>query len=158
MTPAPPGAASPVPDYDADGQPGLTIENSNGDESTSDPGKVQVWTYALASPLQVNGPVTLQLWSTATLFSLAKTVHPYVFLYDCAAGGAACVTIAQNDVHVDNWNGLLSSWMYREITIGSVTRSIAAGRELRVRLLFQHHDVWVAMTAAYPSALTITTG
>ncbi len=86
------------------------------------------------------------------------STHPHVYLYDCAAGGTACTKIAETDVHVRDWNGSTANWIYHEITIGSVDRSIAAGRELRIRLLVQHDDVWVAMTAAYPSALQITTG
>jgi hypothetical protein len=39
-----------------------------------------------------------------------------------------------------------------------VTRTIAAGRELRVRLLFGRNPLWVATTAAYPSALGLTVG
>ena len=78
-----------------------------------------------------------------------------MFLYDCAAGGTACVTIGQAQRHIQNWN-LLPSWAEHTIVIGSVTRTIATGHELRVRLLVEHHDVWVAMTAAYPSALDVT--
>jgi hypothetical protein len=29
---------------------------------------------------------------------------------------------------------------------------------LRFRLLVQHEDLWVAVTAGYPSALVVTTG
>jgi putative nucleotidyltransferase with HDIG domain len=153
----PPPAASPVPDHDADGNPGLTINSSDGKESISDPLEYQVWRYVLPAPVVFNGPATLQLWSTTSLFQLNKDVHPHVYLYDCDAGGASCVKIAESDVHVNNWN-LLPTWVYHEVAIGSVSRTIAAGRELHVRLLVGHRDVWVAMTAAYPSALAITTG
>jgi hypothetical protein len=155
-TTAPP-AASPVPDHDSDGPQGLTIKSSDGDEDNSDPREWQEWRYVLPAPLVLNGPVRLQLWSTTSFFQLGKSVHPHVYLYDCDPGGASCVKLAENDVHVDNGN-LLPVWVLREVTIGSVSRTIATGRELRVRLLVQHHDIWVAMTATYPSALAITTG
>ncbi len=151
-------AASPVPDYDSDSDQGLTIQSSNGNENENNPDKYQIWRYALAAPLQLNGPLTLQLWSTSKDFRTDKSVHPHIYLYDCAGGGTACTKIAETDVHFNDWNGSTANWVYHEITIGSVNRSIAAGRELRVRLLMQHEDVWVAMTAAYPSALHITTG
>lgn len=152
-----PAAASPVPDYDADGEQGLTIKSSDGDENNSDSREYQIWRYVLPSSTVLNGPVRLQLWSTTELFEVGKAVHPHIYLYDCGSGGGSCVVIAQSDIHIDDWN-LLPAWTYRELTIGSVSRTIAAGRELRVRLLVQHRDIWVAMTAAYPSALEITTG
>jgi hypothetical protein len=58
---------------------------------------------------------------------------------------------------VPSWNGGSSTWVYREITIGSVDRTIILGRELRVRLQSSQNDLWVAMTAALPSALAVTT-
>jgi putative nucleotidyltransferase with HDIG domain len=153
-----PAAASPVPDHDGDGDQGLTIKSSDGSESENDTRKYQIWRYTLGAPLQLNGPVTLQLWSTAKDFKTDKDGHPHLYLYDCAVGGSACVKIAETDGHVDDWNGSTANWVYREITIGSVNRAIAAGRELRIRLLAQHEDIWVAMTAAYPSTLLITIG
>lgn len=158
MTTSPPASASPVPDYDGDLSPGLTIEKSGGSESEAGPAKSQEWVYAPAAPLVLNGPVSLQLWSTVELFSVNKDAHPHLYLYDCAVGGGGCVKIAENDVHVDNWNGLVPDWVYRDVTIGSVARTIGVGRELRVRLLVRHEGLWVAMTSAYPSGLSITLG
>lgn len=158
MTTSAPPAASPVPDYDGDLSPGLTIEKSGGSESDAGPAKSQEWVYAPAAPLVLNGPVSLQLWSTVAGFMLSKDAHPHIYLYDCAVGGVGCVKIAQNDVHVDNWNGLVPDWVYRDVTIGSVARTIGVGRELRVRLFVRHQDLWVAMTSAYPSGLSITLG
>jgi hypothetical protein len=79
-----------------------------------------------------------------------------VFLYDCLAGGTGCVKIAENHQQVQSWNGGVSDWVYREITVGTVSLTIVVGRELRVRFLIGQKDLWVAMTAAYPSALAIT--
>jgi hypothetical protein len=154
----PPPASLLVPDHDGDGTPGLWIKHGDGDESTSDPRQWQEWAYTTPAPLVLNGPVTLQLWSTIELFELDREGHPYVYLYDCAAGGTGCTLIAQNDVHVNEWNGLLPTWVFNEITVGSVSRTIGTGRELRVCLHFGHDDLWVALTAAYPSALTVTLG
>lgn len=158
MTASPPGPATPVPDYDDDGEVGLTVKESNGDESNGNPKKLRAWAYTTSAPLVLNGPVTLRLWSTIANFGINNEGHPYVYLYDCAAGGIVCTRIAENDVHIDNWNGSVSDWMYRTITVGSVDRTIAAGRALKVVLLFEHEDLWLAMTAAYPSGLTLTVG
>jgi hypothetical protein len=158
LTAAVPPAASPVPDHDADGNPGLTIQKSDGKETITDGNKYQTWRYQLPSALQLNGPVTLKLWSTIKNFETNKKAHPHIYLYDCAAGGTACTKIAETDVHFDNWNGSTANWVYHEITIGSVSRSMAANRELHVRLLVDHEDLWIPLTAAYPSTLAITTG
>jgi putative nucleotidyltransferase with HDIG domain len=158
LTTSPPAPASPVPDFDGDGEPGLTIKNSNGDESEPDPRKWHTWARPVSLvPLVLNGPVTLQLWSSVDGFDPDDDLHPHVFLYDCLIGGLACVRIAETHAYVPNWNGGSSTWVYREITIGSVDRTIILGRELRVRLQTSQNDLWVAMTAAFPSALAVTT-
>jgi hypothetical protein len=157
LTLAMPPAAFPVPDYDADLLPGLTIEKSDGKETITDPAKRQEWVYVPSSPLVLNGPVRLGLWSTIEAFALSKEGRLYAYLYDCAAGGSACVKLAETDVRIKDWNGLIPDWVYHEFTVGSVNTTIGVGRELRIRLLFNSHNLWVAMTAGYPSALMLTT-
>ncbi len=158
MTTTPPPASALVPDYDGDGDPGLTIDAGDGAPNESDDDKLQDWVYVAPSPLVLNGPVTLRIWGTIEGFSLFEDAHPHVWLFDCAAGGSPCVPVKQASVHIDNWNGLFATWVYHDVTVGSVSRTFAAGRELRIRLMNGHNDMWVAMTAAYPSALTITPG
>jgi HD-GYP domain-containing protein (c-di-GMP phosphodiesterase class II) len=156
---APPPAASPVPDFDGDGSPGVSIFRSNGAESVSDSERWQAWTRTVSlQPLVLNGPVVLRLWSTVEDFDPDDAAHPHVFLYDCLGGGVSCVKIAANHLQVSNWNGGVSSWVYHEITVGSVSRTIPIGHELRIRLQTSQNDLWVAMTAAYPSALALVTG
>jgi hypothetical protein len=158
MTQSPPSPSASVPDYDGDSDPGLTIKSSGGGENESDPQKWQEWMYTPAAPLVLNGPVTLNLWATIRQFELNKDAHPHMYLYDCDGAGTNCVKIAENDVHIDDWNGGSPSWVLHRVTIGSVTRTMAAGRKLRLRLLNGHNDLWVAMTAAYPSSLEVTLG
>ena len=155
MTTTPPPVAVPVPDSDGDGKPGVTIKASNGAESNPDPDEYHLWTYAPSAPLVLDGPVKLELWSSIANFEIGKPAHPYVYLYDCAVGGTGCVKIAQNDFHRENWN-VGPTWTRRLLVVGSVTRTIAVGRELRVRVLNSHEKLWIAMTAAYPSGLIIT--
>jgi hypothetical protein len=154
----PPPAATPVPDYDGDLKPGLTIKASDGDENNSDPAEWQEWEDTGASSLSLNGPVTLQLWSTIDLLALGREGQAHVYLYDCAASGGGCVKIAENSVYASNWNGLIPDWVYHEVAVGSVTRTLPASRRLHVRLLFEYNDLWVAMTSAYPTALAVTIG
>jgi hypothetical protein len=150
---APPNAGS-VPDWDGDGNPGLTIRHGKNENET-DGRKFQEWTAP--APLAVDGPVRLQLWSTISLLALLdKSVHPYVWLYDCDASLASCTKLLETDIHVDNWTGLLGGWVYRELALGSVTHVFAPGRVLRLRVMFEHRDVWVALTGEYPSSLELT--
>ncbi len=157
LTTTPPPGAAPVPDFDADGDPGLTLKSSGGAESETDPRRFHLWTYVAPSPIALDGPVTLDLWSTVEDFDVNKLGNPFVWLYDCAGGGTACVKLAGTELRARVWNNG-PTWTNQMITVGSVTHTIAAGRELRVRLMERRNDLWVAMTAAYPSRLEVTLG
>jgi len=158
LTTSPAPAASPLADFDGDGKPGLTIKESNGQESITESGKYHVWTYPAPSPLLLNGPVSLELWSSTGIFSLLKAGTVYAYLYDCAAGGSSCTRIAQNTVVANPWNTSLLDWGHRTIVVGSVSHAVPAGDELRLRLLFRGNPLWLTMTAAYPTALVVTLG
>jgi hypothetical protein len=157
LTTSTPPAASPVPDFDGDGDPGISIDKGNGNEGESDPIKWQAWARPVTViPLVLAGPVTVQLWSTIAGFEPHSSGHPHAYLYDCLVGGLACIKLAQSQERIPDWNDGVADWGYREISLGSVTHTILVGRELRIRLQASENDLWLAMTAAYPSALEIT--
>jgi putative nucleotidyltransferase with HDIG domain len=151
----PPGAPL-LADLDSDGRPGMTIKNSDGRESRTESDKSQTWIYAVPSPLVLNGPVSLDLWSSTRLFVSAKPGTLFAYLYDCTAAGASCTKIAENTAFAQPWNTSLIDWSHRVVTIGSVSRTIPAGHELRVKLMFRSEDLWLTMTAAYPTALVVS--
>ena len=142
-----------MPDYDFDLAPGLTIKSSDGKDK-GEAAKSQTWRYPLATPLTLNGPVTLHLSSTRPGGTGDSTA--YVYLYDCTAGGATCVQIAYGTLAAKPWNAF-GQWAQHDITVGSVNRTLPAGHELRLRLYVGQSDQWIAMTAALPTSLTITT-
>jgi hypothetical protein len=155
-----PPAATPVPDYDGDGKDGLTIRESDGKETISDPAKQQYWTYTVPGllPLILNGPVKLDLYSVAQNFELNQRIEAFIYLYHCDSSGANCVKLTQNSILLTPWN-TVSSFDHQTLTIGAVPlTAIPAGDQLKVRLLVKNKPVWVAMTAAFPSALTLTLG
>jgi large repetitive protein len=157
LTTSSPPAASPVPDFDGDGNPGVSIYKGSGGEGESDSTKWQAWARPVTLvPLVLNGPVTVQLWSTIAGFDPHAPGHPHVYLYDCLVGGVACVELAQSQDRIPDWNDGVADWGYREVSLGAVNRTILVGRELRLRVQASENDLWVAMTAAYPSALEIT--
>jgi hypothetical protein len=158
MTTVPAPPALQLADFDGDAKPGLTIKNSDGAETETDGKKFQIWTYTAPGSLLLNGPVTLDLWSSTGLFLSSKPGTLYAYLYDCAPGGASCTNIGSNVVAHDPWNTSLLDWTHRQITVGSVSRTIPAGNELHVKLLFHPSDLWITMSASYPTALVVTLG
>ena len=150
-----PPPATPVPDYDSDGGPGLTLLGTLlGSEGQTDPNKFQEWTYLPATPLNLAGTLRLVLWATARDFTPNKKGHPFLYFYDCLPGGTGCTKFHEGDVHIDPWN-VGPNWTFRELDLGPVTYTIAVGRELRMRMVHKHEDFWFAVTLAHPSRLII---
>ncbi|MEQ8842584.1 MAG: Ig-like domain-containing protein [Acidimicrobiales bacterium] len=156
---APPASSDPVFDADGDDDPGLTIEKSGSllGRLFSPPGdEYQTWTLpASAGTVSLDGPVTLQLWSSTAGFHGDHDTHPYIWLYDCL--GSSCTSIASTDFFVEEWGDEDDEWSYREIDLGTVTHDVLPGHELVLWVQFTKHDMWIAMTADYPSALVLTT-
>ena len=154
LSPSAPSAASADPD--ADGNPGLTIKHGDMKLTQTDVEDYQHWRYTTPTDLALTGPVTLSLWSTAEDFDGQDDLDYSIWLQDCAADGTGCATVASTGkVHVDEWNGGVSGWVRRDITIGSVTHTVTAGRMLQLRVMFGHHDLWFATDPSMPSTLTI---
>jgi hypothetical protein len=153
------GAPSPdgtILDYDADGHPGLTIKKSNGALDQSDPRKFQNFDLVPASDLVLDGPVTVSIVaSTGGL--LGAAAHPHLYLQDCATDGSGCIDLASTNVHVNSWSGLLSTWAERSFTLGNVNHTITASRMLRLVVLNDHSDLWIAMSSGADSRIDITT-
>jgi HD-GYP domain-containing protein (c-di-GMP phosphodiesterase class II) len=156
MTPSPAPPAAQLADFDGDGKPGLTIKDSDGKSTITEPQKEQWWTYPAPAPLALAGPVTLDVWSSTGIFGTLKGGTLYTYLYDCTAGGASCAIIASNTATANPWDTSLVDWGHRSITVGTVNHTVPAGNELRIKLLYHQGDLWVTMSTAYPSALTVT--
>ncbi|NNF11085.1 MAG: tandem-95 repeat protein, partial [Acidimicrobiia bacterium] len=157
FVPAPPSPG--LADPDGDSNPGLTVRASNGSEAEADPAKYHNWILDPgAAPLEINGPVVLKLWSTVANYELGTDVDLTVRLYDCdaVALGSCTPALLTYDVHTDNWNGGVADFSYREVTVGSLTHTLVPGRVLKLRLQFDHEDVWVDMNATHPTELELT--
>jgi hypothetical protein len=144
-----------VADYDLDLWPGLTIENGGGKQNENDGDKYQTFAVIPTAPLNLSGPLTLELWSTAALFDPDDDVHLHAYIERCNADGTGCTTLRSVDVHVDEWNAGAITWNQRTFNLGNVSTTISTSQMLRIRLLFRHHDVWIAMSSTYPSHLIL---
>lgn len=79
--------------------------------------------------------------------------HYQVYLHDCAADGTGCVLALASDNHVDRWNGGIADWVFKDISLGTIDHTFAAGRMLRVRLMFDHNPMWVALSQHRPTRI-----
>ncbi len=144
-----------IGDYDSDGSPGLTIDPSSMHDDETDTQKYQEWSYPVpAGGLTLNGPITMDLW-TSLKDQADKDLDYAAWVYDCDASSACTLLASTVGVHVDQWS-TTTTWEKRTVTVGSANSAVPAGHTIRVRLAFNHEDVWLPLDSAHPSALTYT--
>ena len=143
------------PDYDKDFEPGLSIERSSTGLAETDPAKLHEWALTAGSSLHIEGPVDLELWSARYGFEPGGRVSYSASLQDCAANGTGCTTIASTAAaRVDSWNDGTWGWGVQALTVGTVDHTVAVGRQLRLKLVFDK-PIWVALSGDRPSRLVI---
>ena len=148
-TAAPPFSACSCPTTTATSTLGLTIKSGTATTSGTRGNRRR---GASRSPADWSSTalVTLHLWSSASGFA-----GIYAYLYDCTAGGS-CTQIASGNVQANNWLGLGLGFSEHDVTVGSVSRTLPAGHELRIGLYVTSGDEWVAMTSSFPSSLELS--
>lgn len=150
-------SASVLPNYDPgrDAFPGLLLQATDNGLMESDPVKYQKWVGG-PSPIDVDGPVSLVLWSAMQDFDQDDNGVVHAGLFECDAGGSNCDPIVQATLKLDPWSGS-SSWVERTIDFGPVTRSVPPGRVLAVKIVVEENDMWFAYgTTAQPSRLAFS--
>ncbi|PKW27437.1 Ig-like domain-containing protein [Phycicoccus duodecadis] len=151
LSTAPPGNG--IGDYDADGNPGLTIKPSDMKPTETDPLKYQEWGYAVPSGgLTMNGPLTMDLW-TSLKNQAGKDLDYASWVYDCTAPSTCSLIASTVNVHVSKWS-TTTTWEEHTVTVGSADTTVPAGHTIKVRLAFNHTDVWMPLDTAHPSSLT----
>jgi len=152
---APPPSSEPEADTsDGDNKPGTTIHHSDKGLSENAPDHFQIWSQTMGSTTQLDGPVTLDLWSMVH-DGEPKKAHLYAWLFDCS--GSSCTQLLAADYFADPWNAR-NTWTKHSIVLGSLNRTIAAGHDLRLRIQFDNDDIWIAQSGGRPSSITFTTG
>ncbi len=145
-------------DQKRDAQTGLLIVKGGTDENEADSTKHQVWrTGALSSPLALAGTVTIDFWSAIKDFTLstAGVVTFYLRDYD----GSSHIEIANGTVSEADWQGGVSNFVAKTLSIGSVSYTVSAGNQLELKLIVgaaSGDDLWFYYDATgYPSVVKI---
>ncbi len=156
LTTSPPPRQSPEPDHDADGNLGLSLSDSDGTATETDPAAYQHWTRTFGAPTTYSGQVRLALWSTVADFDGTADGHYHAYLHDCASNGTDCRQLLATDAHIDGWNGGVDDWVFKNVALGSIDHTFAAGRMLRLRLMFRHTAMWIATSGNRPTRIILT--
>jgi hypothetical protein len=155
-----PGTVTPVPDLDGDGHVGLSIAGGDGKQTITDPNKQQAWTYETGgSTLPLHGPMTLNLTAATQNFDIGKAETLWVYVYDCPGGSSTlsttgCTLLGQNQVVVAKWNTTAAYATHSAVV--PVDSTLAAGRQLRVRLLVGGAPLWIPLVGPYQSSVDYT--
>jgi hypothetical protein len=160
LSTAAPPAASPVPDLDGDGEPGLTIESGDGKQTINDPRKQQAWAYETgAAPLTLSGSLTVNLTAASRHLDINRTETLWAYVYDCPGGSSTlsttgCTLIGQNKVLVAEWN-TTAAYVTHSVVV-PVNAVVGAGRQLRIRLLVGQRPLWIPLVGPFTSSVDYT--
>jgi hypothetical protein len=148
-----------LPNYDPsrDSDPGLYLQRGEGLGET-DPLKYQMWVSS-SNGISINGPVDLIFWSAVQDFDTVKRGIVRAGLYECDPDGSNPTLIAEGQKDMDPWSGGSGTWVEHTIAFGNITRTIAAGRSLALKVVVDTDSddgMWFAYdTLSYPSRLFV---
>jgi hypothetical protein len=77
-------------------------------------------------------------------------------LHDCADDGTDCNELTSFEYFETEWNKD-PDWRAHHLNLGHVDTTVAVGRELRLRVMYDHDDFWLPLTQSEDSVLTVTT-
>jgi len=153
----PPARSLPNYDSERDDDPGIKI-NKGGDFDEEDAStKYQTWVYTGAD-VDLNGPVTLTMWSAMKDFHTDKEGAVTAFLMECDADGDNGSLIASATVTRGDWDtNDTGTWIEDTFDFGSVSYVIPSGRSLGLKIVVPvsaGDDMWFAYgTMTYASRL-----
>jgi hypothetical protein len=151
--------ASSLPNYDVgrDTAAGLLIQQSTSKATESNTARFQEWSLPIASSTRIAGNVSMVLWSGMKSFATSKRGVVIAYLRDCNSDASSCTELANATVDRANWQGTSSTWVSSTFDFGTISRTLAAGRTLRVKVTVDNSaadDMWFAYdTTALPSRL-----
>ena len=148
-TTSPPGGALPNLDPGRNNDPGLQLNKTDKGMAETNPKKFQHWQIA-ASALEIDGSVTLMVWTAMKDFKDDKDGQFTAYLLDCSS--TSC------DVLGTSTNTLVPppAWTPVTVTFPAIKHTIGTGRSLAVRIVVTNEsddDMWFAYaTSTYPRA------
>ncbi len=155
--------ATTLPNYDPgrDALPGLVLQPTllSGIFET-DPAKYQRWS-APKGGVDIDGPVSLTIWSASDGFATDRRGTIRVGLFDCNDPGTNCSLIAY-DVHsADPWSPS-GDWTQHTVGWSNVTYSIPNGHHLEVKVVAgitsETPLLFAYDTIDHPARLTVSGG
>jgi hypothetical protein len=161
LTPAAPTATTLYNyDTDRDAWPGRLIAKGGSGAGETDLTKYQSWRSSnMASPLQMNGTVSLRLWSAMKNFDNTKAGSVLAYLSAVNPGNGAATLIATASLTRADWMGTATGWVEDTLQLAVANVTIPVGRQLEVKLVVANSagdDMWFAYdTIAYPASLTL---
>ncbi|MGI9517995.1 MAG: DUF4347 domain-containing protein, partial [Pirellulaceae bacterium] len=123
----------PIPDYDGDGQPGLTIEKDTGNYGETASGKHQIW-HTDGGGYLVDGNVSVTIWAAMQNFDPKDgEFHVYLTETDLSGGNALLSPLASFTIFTDelDWSG---GFDMKVADFGSITHFVEPGRALAIKI------------------------
>ena len=145
-------------DTNRDLKKGLLIEKGGVGANEADPIKYQAWqTVPLPSGLTINGTVTIVFWSTIKDYKLNTAGGATFFLRDY--DGADYVDFGSGTLSAADWQGGVSDFVLKSLTIPGVNHTIPKDNQLEVKLIVEPtsgDDIWFAYdTTAHRSGFAL---
>ncbi len=145
-------------DTDRDLIKGLLIEKGGVGATEADPIKYQAWqTGPLASALTIDGTVIIDFWSAIKTYQLDTAGDVTFFLRDY--DGADYVPIGNGTLSVADWQGGVSDFVLKRLSIPGVNHTIPQGNRLEVKLIVEPvsvDDMWFGYdTTAHRSGVAL---
>ncbi|MDP6821975.1 MAG: hypothetical protein QF554_01630 [Dehalococcoidia bacterium] len=146
-------------DTDRDASAGLVLLQGGTGADEADLTKYQNWrTPVLTEPLEISGPVSINIWSAVKDFSTSLTGELKFFLRDY--DGSTYTEIGDGTLSAGPWDaGATGTWVNRLLEISSIDYTLAAGHQIELKVIVgagSADDMWLAYdTSSYDSVLRL---
>lgn len=133
-------------DLDRDGAIGLLIQRGGTGAGETDPNKTQAWrSSSLSDEFEINGAMTIDVWSAMKDFDTEKNGSISVFLLDYSGSGETL--IGTGVLTEDRWQGGSGTFVKKSLVVSGVDYTIPQDHYLEVRLIVNSDaddDMWFA--------------
>ncbi len=146
----PPGGA--LPDFDHDGEKGLTVKKGGDGPTESDPARYQEWAYTFTEKTALS-VANLTVWAGEEDLRGDKEVEFTAYVLEC---DGSCALLASSTKKLKEKAG----WVEVTFGLGTPVRTYQPGMRLIVKIIVtdgSEDDMWFAYgTSAYDAHLKVT--